>query len=73
MVFYVYGGIGFVLRKFQQARTARVCMMALVLHDLESHFLHLFQVSSDSPANNCESENAKLHDATFDFALFCLP
>ena len=28
-------GCGFVLRKFQQARTARVCTLALLLNDLE--------------------------------------
>ena len=28
-------GCGFVLRKFQQARTAKVCTLALLLNDLE--------------------------------------
>ena len=38
------GVCGFVLGKFQQARTARVCTLALLEID---YFLHLFQVSSD--------------------------
>ena len=40
---------GFVFRKFQQARTARVCILTLLLmNDLVlRYFLHLLQVSSD--------------------------
>ena len=40
---------GFVLTKFQQARTARprVCTLALLLRFIVRYFLHLFQVSND--------------------------